>query len=63
MASAPLPLAPSLWAAIARYLLRGDAQALPFPLRPVRPIPLRGVQRLYLSGIIASYRMTDAGLV
>ncbi|MBN9507574.1 MAG: FAD-binding oxidoreductase, partial [Alphaproteobacteria bacterium] len=53
----------AMGAAIARYLLHGDAQALPFPLRPVRPIPLRGVQRLYLSGIIAWYRMTDAGLV
>ncbi len=53
----------AMGAAIAHYLLRGDAQALPLPLRPVRPIPLRGMQQLYLSGIIAWYRMTDAGLV
>jgi glycine/D-amino acid oxidase-like deaminating enzyme len=53
----------AMGAAIARYLQNGDAEALPFPLLPVRPIPLHGMQKVYLSGIIAWYRMTDAGLV
>ncbi len=48
--------------AIARHLLSGDARDLPFPIVPVRPIPLHGAQKLYLSAIIGWYRAQDAGI-
>jgi glycine/D-amino acid oxidase-like deaminating enzyme len=53
----------AMGAAIARFLQSGDAEALPFPLLPVRPIPLHGMQKVYLAGVIAWYRMTDAGIM
>ncbi|WP_085596476.1 MULTISPECIES: FAD-binding oxidoreductase [unclassified Pseudomonas] len=40
--------------------LIGTGQGFPFPLTPLRPIPLHGLQRLYLGAGIAWYRMLDA---
>ena len=48
--------------ALARYLGSGRAADLPFPIVPVAPIPAHGLNRLYVSAIIAWYRMTDGGV-
>ncbi|MFK3790582.1 NAD(P)/FAD-dependent oxidoreductase [Pseudomonas piscis] len=40
--------------------LIGTGQGFPLPLTPLRPIPLHGLQRLYLGAGIAWYRMLDA---
>lgn len=34
-------------------------RALPFPISPIRPIPLHGLQRLYVSAVINYYRARD----
>lgn len=46
--------------AIARHCSTGDA--LPFPVMPIRPIPLHGLQRLYVAAMLAWYRLGDAGI-
>ena len=48
--------------ALARYLGSGRAADLPFPIVPVAPIPVHGLNLLYVSAIIAWYRMTDGGV-
>jgi glycine/D-amino acid oxidase-like deaminating enzyme len=48
--------------ALARYLGSGRASDLPLPIVPVAPIPAHGLNRLYVSAIIAWYRMTDGGV-
>lgn len=48
--------------AIARYLQSGSPRDLPFPILPIREIPLHGLQRLYVTAAIAWYRMNDAGI-
>ena len=48
--------------ALARYLGSGQASDLPFPIVPIAPIPAHGLNRLYVSAIIAWYRMTDGGV-
>ena len=40
--------------------LLGQAEHFPFPVTPIRPIPLHGLQRLYLGVGIAWYRLLDA---
>ncbi|MFJ3155153.1 NAD(P)/FAD-dependent oxidoreductase [Pseudomonas protegens] len=40
--------------------LTGAGQGFPFPVTPLRPIPLHGLQRLYLGAGIAWYRLLDA---
>ncbi|GJD50324.1 Gamma-glutamylputrescine oxidoreductase [Methylobacterium crusticola] len=52
----------SLGRAIAAYVARGDADALPLPLSPIRPLPLHGLHRLYASALVAWYRLSDGGL-
>jgi glycine/D-amino acid oxidase-like deaminating enzyme len=47
---------------LARYLGSGRAGDLPFPIVPIAPIPAHGLNRLYVSAIIAWYRMTDGGV-
>ena len=47
---------------LARYLGSGRASDLPFPIVPIAPIPAHGLNRLYVSAIIAWYRMTDGGV-
>lgn len=47
--------------AIATYIATGDADSLPLPLSPVKPLPLHALHRLYVSAIIAWYRLSDGG--
>jgi glycine/D-amino acid oxidase-like deaminating enzyme len=48
--------------AMAAYLATGDTSALPFPLVPILPLPLHGLNQIYVSAIIAWYRLTDGGV-
>jgi len=48
--------------ALAQYLGTGDAKALPVPLSDLRPFPLHGLRRIYVSAVIGWYRMTDGGV-
>ncbi len=48
--------------AIARYLRSSDPAELPLPPTPIAAIPLHGARRLYVSAIIAWYKMNDAGI-
>ncbi len=49
-------------AAMARYVASGDRGHLPFPVVPVQPIPLHALRLLYVSAIIAWYRLNDGGM-
>ena len=49
-------------AAMARYAASGDRRHLPFPVVPIRPIPMHALRRLYVSAIIAWYRLNDGGV-
>ena len=48
--------------AMARYVSSGDRKHLPFPIVPIRPIPLHALRLLYVSAIIVWYRMNDGGM-
>ena len=48
--------------AMATYIATGDAGSLPLPLTPIEPLPLHGLNRLYVSAIIAWYRLRDGGI-
>jgi glycine/D-amino acid oxidase-like deaminating enzyme len=48
--------------AMAEYVTTGDQKALPFPVIPVKPLPLHALHKAYVSAIITWYRMTDGGL-
>ena len=48
--------------AMAAYIATGDAGNLPLPLTPIEPLPLHGLNRLYVSAIIAWYRLRDGGI-
>ncbi|WCS25616.1 FAD-binding oxidoreductase [Methylobacterium sp. NMS14P] len=48
--------------AMASYIATGDADSLPLPLTPIEPLPLHGLNRLYVSAIIAWYRLRDGGI-
>ena len=48
--------------ALAEYIITGDEQALPVALSPIKPFPLYGLRRLYISAVIGWYRMTDGGV-
>ena len=50
----------AMGAALARHMLTGEA--LPLPATRVQPIPLHGLQSLYVAATIAWYRANDAGL-
>jgi len=52
----------SMGRAMANYLLSGRADELPLPVTGVSGFPLHRFRRLYLSAIIAWYRMNDGGL-
>ncbi|GJE00702.1 NAD(P)/FAD-dependent oxidoreductase [Methylobacterium isbiliense] len=52
----------SMGRAIAAYLATGAADALPIPTSPIAPLPLHGLHRLYVSAVIAWYRISDGGL-
>ena len=48
--------------AMAGYLVSGDRALLPFPIVPIKPLPLHALNELYVSAIITWYRMTDGGM-
>ncbi|KLN57602.1 NAD(P)/FAD-dependent oxidoreductase [Variovorax paradoxus] len=48
--------------ALARYVATGDKKALPVQPSDMRPFPLYGLRRLYVSAVIGWYRMTDGGV-
>ena len=48
--------------AIADYITTGDTERLPLPLTPVAPLPMHAFHRLYVSAIIAWYRLSDGGI-
>lgn len=45
---------------MANYLASGDGKQLPFPLSPVRPIPLHAFRQVGVAAAITWYRMLDA---
>ncbi len=47
---------------LAEYVATGDRAALPFPVTGIRPLPLHGLHKAYVSAIIAWYRLTDGGV-
>jgi glycine/D-amino acid oxidase-like deaminating enzyme len=42
------------------YLATGDADVLPFPITPIRPIPFHQFRKVGVAAMIAWYRMLDA---
>lgn len=48
--------------AMAQYLSTGDKARLPFPVTSIAPLPLHALNELYVSAIIAWYRLTDGGM-
>ena len=48
--------------AMAEYIASGDVRALPVAPSAIKPFPLYGLRRLYISAVIAWYRMTDGGV-
>ncbi|MDM0054977.1 NAD(P)/FAD-dependent oxidoreductase [Variovorax fucosicus] len=48
--------------ALAEYIVTGDAQVLPVAPSVIKPFPLYGLRRLYVSAVIGWYRMTDGGV-
>ena len=52
----------SMGRAMAHYLLSGKADALPVPVTAMAKFPLHRFRQIYLSAIIAWYRMNDGGL-
>jgi hypothetical protein len=47
---------------MAEYLASGDRSRLPFPVVPIKPLPLHALNELYVSAIISWYRLTDGGM-
>lgn len=48
--------------ALAEYIATGDKQVLPVAPSVIKPFPLYGLRRLYVSAVIGWYRMTDGGV-
>jgi glycine/D-amino acid oxidase-like deaminating enzyme len=48
--------------ALADYLVSGDVAALPVAPSAIKPFPLHALRRLYVSAVIAWYRLTDGGV-
>lgn len=48
--------------ALAEYITTGDQQGLPVTPSSIKPFPLYGLRRLYVSAVIGWYRMTDGGV-
>ena len=52
----------SMGRAMANYIVSGNVDALPVPVTGVKSFPLHRFRQIYLSAIIAWYRMRDGGL-
>jgi glycine/D-amino acid oxidase-like deaminating enzyme len=48
--------------AVAEAVATGNRTAIPFPVTPIRRLPLHALHELYVAAIIAWYRLTDAGV-
>ena len=49
----------SMGQAIAEYVATGNAEALPVPVTPVKPLPLYAFRRLYVNAVVTWYRLND----
>ena len=49
----------ALGQAMAQYVATGDADALPLPLLPIRPLPLHALNKMYFAAAVAWYRFLD----
>ena len=47
---------------MAQYVATGDKRVLPFPVVPIKPLPLHALHRAYVSAVISWYRLTDGGV-
>ncbi len=52
----------SMGRALAEYVATGNADALPFEPRPIKPLPLYGLRRIYVNAVVTWYRLNDGGL-
>ena len=52
----------SMGRALAEYVANGNADALPFEPRPIKPFPLYGLRRIYVNAVVTWYRLNDGGL-
>lgn len=48
--------------AVAEALVSGNRAAIPFPVTPIRTLPLHALHELYVGALVAWYRLTDAGV-
>lgn len=48
--------------AMSDYIATGDAEVLPVSLSPIKPLPFHALHKLYVSAVIAWYRLNDGGL-
>lgn len=48
--------------AMAAWCVSGKRADLPFPVVPIEPLPFHALHKLYVSAIIAWYRLTDGGV-
>src|SRR5256714_10068055 len=49
----------ALGQAMAEYVASGNAEALPLPLRPIRPLPFHVLSKAYFAAAVAWYRFLD----
>lgn len=54
-----IALQTTLGQAMAEYTISGNADALPLPLRPIRPLPFHALNKLYFAAAVAWYRFLD----
>jgi glycine/D-amino acid oxidase-like deaminating enzyme len=47
---------------MAEYVVTRNRESLPFPVVPIKPLPLHPLHKAYVSAIIAWYRITDGGV-
>lgn len=48
--------------AMADYLHTRDVRKLPLPPSALRPLPMHGLRRLYVSAVVSWYRLSDGGM-
>lgn len=48
--------------AVAEAVATGNRAAIPFPVTPIRRLPLHALHELYVAALVAWYRLTDAGV-
>ena len=49
----------ALGQAMADYVATGNADALPMPLQPIRPLPFHALNKAYFAAAVAWYRFLD----